>query len=170
MLPTTLSATGTADCKPRHRVHQDVGVHPLLRRVVMIGLALLALGLIVYAAMDSSTGLDNASEAKPPSVLRFEPPSGSEVLKQATVGIEVKTGYNAYLDINGVTIKTVADTPDGDGLRKIPMNGLYISYTPGPGRKVPALKSERNIVTAYVYKSEEGPASAVPIQWSFNAA
>lgn len=170
MLPTTLRVLGTADCKGTPSLHQDVTVHPLVRRFVMIGLALVALGLIVYAAMDSSGGLDNASLSKPPYVLRLEPQSGSEVLTQATVGIEVKTGYDAYLDINGVTIRNVVDTADGDGLKKIPMNGLYITYTPGPGRKVPKLKPEKNIVTAFVYKSEDGPASALPFQWSFDAA
>lgn len=145
-------------------------VHPLLRRFVMIGLALLALGLIVYAARDSSGGLDNASLAKPAYVLRLEPQSGSEVLRQATVGIEVKTGYDAYLDINGVTVQNVVDTADGDGLKKIPVNGLLITYTPGPGRKVEKLKSERNVVTAYIYRSDDGPASALPFQWSFDAA
>lgn len=145
-------------------------VNPLVRRLVMIGLAFVAVGLIVYAAMDSSGGLDNASLAKPPYVLRLEPQSGSEVLTQATVGIEVVTGYDAYLDINGVTIRNTIDTPTGDGLRKLPVNGLLIEYTPSPGQRVPKLRPERNVVTAFIYKVEDGAASAIPFQWSFNAS
>lgn len=124
----------------------------------------------VYACQNTVAGNDNVSESKPyPFVERLIPTSGANVLQQAQVGIDLATGYDAYLIINGVQITTVSTKPEVDGLNKTLSVGL-VTYTPGPGRKVERLLPARNEVTAMVWKQIDGPASAKPVFWTFNAA
>ena len=57
----------------------------------------------------AATGDEQSSSALPDYVDRLIPASGAEVLRQATVGIDVADGYDAYLVINGRRIATAED-------------------------------------------------------------
>src|SRR6476646_6572622 len=81
----------------------------LQRNSIIAVILLVALVGIVVAVRMAATGNDQSSAALPDSVDRLIPSSGAEVLQQATVGIDVAAGYDAYLEINGTTIKTAAD-------------------------------------------------------------
>jgi hypothetical protein len=140
---------------------------PLRRWGVRILVTVLLLGSLaglVWTATQAATGGDEASQTLPDSVDRLIPASGSEVLRQATVGIDVAAAHDAYLVINGTEIRTAED-----GLSKDLGSGL-ITYTPGPGKPVEALLPERNCVLALVWPQLEGERSARPVSWCFDAS
>jgi hypothetical protein len=130
-----------------------------------MGLLLLgAVAGLVVTVMLATTGDDATSDSTPEFVDRLIPPSGSEVLRQATVGIDVANGYDASLIINGTEIRSAEDglvTDLGSGL---------IQFTPGAGKPIESLEPEQNCVTALVWRTTEGERSAVPVSWCFNAA
>lgn len=130
----------------------------------MLVLLLGALGGLVATVMAASTGEDATSDTTPAFVDRLIPTSGSEVLRQATVGVDLANGYDAVLVINGVEVRSAED-----GLIRDPGSGL-IQFTPGPGRPVESLQPERNCVTALVWKVTEGEGAAVPVSWCFDAS
>ena len=109
------------------------------------------------------TGFDDASGALPDSVDRLIPASGAEVLRQSQVGIDVADGYDAYLLVNGVEIRS-----SKDGLIKDLGTGL-IQFQPGPDRPVEELNTNQNCVTAFVFDQREGPETAQPVTWCFQA-
>ena len=128
-------------------------------------MALLIIGSIagiVVAVMVASTGGDRTSETLPEYVDRLEPTSGSQILSQSTVGVDLAEGYDAFLIIDGKEIKTQAD-----GLIKQLSNGT-VMFTPGVGRAVESLPSGRNCVTAMVWEITEGERTAKPTNWCFN--
>lgn len=128
---------------------------------IMALLIIGALAGIVVATMAASTGDDRTSEVLPEYVDRLVPTSGSDVLSQSTVGVDVAEGYDAYLIIDGKEIKTQAD-----GLIRQPNKGI-VQYTPGEGRPVESLPSGRNCVTAMVWEITDGPKTAKPTNWCF---
>ena len=152
-------ATSTADV-PRPRRQLSDGVRRLIMGVLLVG-ALVGLVLTVRLA---TTGNDSTSESLPEFVDRLIPASGSEVLRQAGVGIDVAAGYDASLIINGTEIRTAED-----GLVKDLGTGL-IQFVPGPGKPVEALNPEKNCALALVWKQSEGEDTAQPVSWCFTAS
>lgn len=130
--------------------------------VIMALLIIGALAGIVVSVMIARTGDDRTSEVLPESVDRLIPTSGSEILAQATVGIDVKEGYAAYLIVDGKEIRSAAD-----GLVSQTGTGL-VQFTPAEGRPVTKLPSGRNCVTAMVWKVAESPKTAKPVNWCFH--
>ncbi len=137
---------------------------PLAQRLAIAGLLLVGLVGLVVTGVLATTGNDSTSSAAPDSVDRLVPASGAEVLTQATVGIDVAAGYDAYLIINGVEIRSAAD-----GLSKDLGTGR-VEFTPGEGKPVTALQPEQNCVVAIVWKQSEGPDRSEPVSWCFDAA
>jgi len=136
----------------------------LQRNLIIVGILVAAVVVIVVAVRMAATGDEQSSSALPAYVDRLIPASGSEVLRQATVGIDVAAAHDAYLEINGTPVRTAAD-----GLIKDLGTGL-IQYTPGPGKVVEELLPERNCIIAHVWKQEDGEASAAPVSWCFTAS
>ena len=87
---------------------------------------------------------------------------GIAVVRQAQVGIDLVDGYDAYLQINGVSIQTAEDglLKDGTGL---------VQFQPGPDRPIESLNPGQNCVTAFVWDQLEGQATAEPVAWCFDA-
>jgi len=136
--------------------------------IIASTIILVAGGLLIWVVQSAVTGDENASASKPAFVERLIPESGSEVLAQTTVGIDLSVEYDATLTINGVTVDAVVDRIEGNGLHKVPEVGL-IEFQPGPGKTVESLrKGERNNVIALVWKRSDGQASAQPVAWTFN--
>lgn len=148
----------TQPTAPAHRRRNDI-----VRRVVITVLIVGALVGIFVTGRMAITGGDETSGALPDSVDRLIPASGSEVLRQSQVGIDVADGYDAYLQINGVDVRTAED-----GLIKDLGTGLIL-FQPGPGRPVEELEANQNCVVAFVYDQLEGPNSATPVSWCFQA-
>ncbi len=140
-----------------------------LYRLAIVAVLVGAGALLVYVYNNSVTGDNETSESAPSYVERLIPASGTSVLRQSQVGIDLQTGYDGYLNINGVDIKNTVTTAGGDGLHKTLTVGL-ITYTPLPGNRIPLLKAGQNCITAEVWKQTDGPSTATPIYWCFMAA
>ena len=129
--------------------------------VVLVVGALTGLVLTVRAAPTSrSTG----SAGLPDGVERLIPSPESEVLAQTRVGVDLVSGYDGYLVVNGIEVRT-----SRDGLRKDLGTGS-IEVQPGPNAAIAALNPERNCVTAVIWKQSEGQTSSRAVPWCFNAA
>jgi hypothetical protein len=148
---------GPAPRRRRRRELPDRWAYTIMA-VLIVG----SLAGIVVAVMLASTGSDRTSEVLPDYVDRLLPTSGSEILSQSTIGIDIAAGYDAYLIVDGQEVKTAAD-----GLVKQLGTGL-IQFTPGPGRPVESLPSGRNCVTAMVWEASEGEQTAKPTNWCFD--
>ena len=130
---------------------------------------LLVGGLVVAAAVALAVGFavvdtsdpDDATQSE--IVERFIPRQGDEVLRQSELGIDLISGYDGTLAVNGV------DIPVEDQRRVPEQNQVY--FTPGEGKAVERLLAGRNCVTATVWKSAEGPGTANQRQfsWCFEA-
>jgi hypothetical protein len=135
----------------------------VVRRLVITVLIVGALAGIFFAGRLAVTGGDETSAGLPDSVDRLIPSSGAEVLRQSQVGIDVADGYDAYLTINGVEVRTAED-----GLIRDLGTGLIL-FQPGPGRPIEELNPNQNCVVAFVYEQTEGEDSAKPVSWCFEA-
>lgn len=153
------------DATPPAVTHQN-GPVPLKVKALLGVLLVAMIAIVVYVYDNSVTGPDQASLSKPEYVERLIPASGTEVLRQSTIGVDLKEGYDAYLVVNGVTIDNVANEDDDDGLRKAPSLGT-VEYVPGPGHRIKELQSPRQCVDAWVWKKLDGPTTATQVNWCF---
>jgi hypothetical protein len=141
-------------------------VNTTLRRVIITATLALVVVLAIYVNNNSVTGDDETSLSKPSYVERLIPDSGSDVPVQSQVGLDLATGYDAYLDINGVEIRNTVTNPTADGLQKTLTVGRIV-YVPMPGHRIEKLQSGLNCVTALIWRQEDGQASAKPLRWCF---
>ncbi len=158
------TANGNDDSAGKPSATNDRGLAPWARNTiaaVVVAGACLGLFLTVQAAV---TGDNNTSLALPDSVDRLIPASGDEVLAQAEVGIDLATGYDAYLIINGTEIRD-----EQDGLAKNLGLGR-VTYQPRPGSPIESLNPDKNCVIAMVWAQSDGPETAGPVPWCFTAA
>lgn len=159
-VPTGPSGTGSVDGAARRpRVRVSAATRRALLTVIILG----ALAGLFFVGQLAQTGTESTSTALPESVERIAPPSGSEVLRQASVEIIVAPGHDAVLQINGTRIEDAED-----GLIKDLGSGL-IRYQPAPGLPVESLESGSNTVVAEVWDQTEGRNSAQTVVWSFEA-
>lgn len=135
----------------------------LPRRILITLVVLGALAGIFVTGRLAVTGFEDTSGVLPDSVDRLIPPSGAEVLRQSQVGIDVADGYDAYLQINGVEVRNAED-----GLIKDLGTGLVL-FQPGPDRPIEELNTNQNCVVAFVYDQVDGPSTAQPVSWCFQA-
>lgn len=134
--------------------------------IAVIGL-LLAAGGLVWVERQSVTGDESTSFSKPSFVERLIPESGSGILSQDRIGIDLTVDYDATLTINGTEISEEVATIDGNGLHKVPEIGL-VEYQPGPGKTIESLrKGQKNNVIAMVWKRSDGRSTAQPVAWTF---
>lgn len=140
-----------------------VGPRDLARKLIITLVIVGALVGLFYTGRAAVTGPDSTSGSLPDSVERLIPASGSEVLRQSQVGLDVADGYDAYLVVNGVEIRTAED-----GLIKDLGTGLIL-FQPGPETPVESLNQGTNSVIAYVFDQTEGPTVAQPVSWRFEA-
>ncbi len=137
---------------------------PAKRNAIAAALIAVAIVGLYFTVRLAVTGESDASAALPDSVDRLIPASGDEVLTQSEVGVDLATGYDAYLIVNGTEIRSEAD-----GLTKDLGLGL-VTFSPGEGKPVESLLAERNCVIAMVWPQTDGEDAAEPVSWCFNAA
>lgn len=90
------------------------------------------------------------------------PRRNAQVPQQSTVGIDLVTGWEGTLVIDGVEIPL-------DELTLTPEIGL-IEYTPGDGKTVEDLQPGRNCVSAVIWRIADGRGVADrTIPWCFEA-
>ncbi len=102
------------------------------------------------------------------------PTEGSTVLRQSTIGIDVKPDHDALLVINGKVIDGLMELDSAgalirDGLNKNLESGL-ITYTPKAGGRVESLKKGKNCVQARVWATADRPEAGQTVSWCFNAS
>ncbi len=162
-VPTGPSETGADAAPVPQRRAPRFRVSDATRRALLTVLILSALAGLFFVGRFAQTGTESTATALPESVERVAPPSGSEVLRQASVEIIVAPGHDAVLQINGVRIETAED-----GLIKDLGSGL-IRYQPAPGLPIESLESGSNTVVAEVWDQTQGRGSAQTVVWSFEA-
>ena len=138
------------------------------RRLIIVAALAVAGVLLVWVYNNAQVGSDATSNALPAGVERLIPESGSDVLTQSLVGVDLANGYDADLEINGVRISNTAANPDDDGLRKNLTVGT-VEYLPGEGRRVEALEQGKNCVIANVWRQADGRSTSKPVSWCFDA-
>ena len=137
---------------------------PARRNAIAAVLVAVAVVGLFFTGRAAVTGDSNASQTLPDSVDPLIPTSGSEVLTQSEVGVDLATGYDAYLIINGTEVRG-----EEDGLVRDQGLGL-VKYQPGTGKPIESLAAEKNCVIAMVWPQAEGEEAAEPVSWCFNAA
>jgi hypothetical protein len=141
-------------------------VNNTLRRLLITAALAVVVVLAVYINNNAVTGDNETSLSKPSYVERLIPDSGSDVPVQSQIGLDLATGYDAYLEINGTEIRNTVTDPTADGLQKTLTVGRIV-YVPMPGHRIEKLQSGLNCVTAMIWKQEDGQATAKPLRWCF---
>jgi hypothetical protein len=127
------------------------------QRLVLIVPLLVAVlaGVLLWA--NNREGTPNADNKIVESV---SPEERSNVLQQSTVTIDMLSGWDASLVIDGRSI------PD-DQLTKVTSQGV-VSFEPGPGKEFEFLEAGQNCVTA-TYWPVNSPEQKFNKYWCFNA-
>ena len=132
----------------------------MLRRAVIGGLLLVAIGLFVLAG---SKGAEEVPAASISSAVEFLIPNDGSpsVLRQAEIGIDLEPGWVAILQINGREI------PEDQYRRVDPENQVF--FAPGEGKEIEQLPPGKVTVTALAWRpvDDETRANARPITWTF---
>ena len=124
------------------------------------------IGLIYVALRDGVSGDEATSNNLPAGVDRLIPTSGSNVLSQSTVGIDLAAGYDAYLIINDVEVRELATRDNEDGLVKIPTQNI-VQYSPAQTHRITELAAPRSCVIAMVYRTGKEATTPEPVSWCF---
>lgn len=136
----------------------------LVRRTVIGMLLLASAGLLWWSASfkakpTSPSLTDSAVEALTPE---NDTPN---VLRQSTIGIDLKPGWDADLVINGVNI------PQDEERNVEAQNQVF--FTPGDGKAIEALAPGLVRVTAIIWRPIDGQTreqGSRPVRWSFNVS
>ncbi len=130
-----------------------------VRRLVPGALAVLALGVFVYAFTLGRGTSDVVATAD--AVEQLVPARGAQVLRQAEIGIDLAPEWTALLVVNGVEI------PE-DQLRRVEAQN-QVFFTAGPGREIEELPAGLVQVTALIWRPVAGETreDADRVQWSF---
>lgn len=127
-----------------------------------------AVGAFVLAYLGSAASDDDSivsSGATSEFVEGLTPPSGSQVLQQSTVAIDLAPGWEATLDeIGGRSI------PEEDlVVRSNRQQPDTVEFTPGPDKALDALPAGRVCARATVWQVALGPEeSSRRISWCFS--
>tara|TARA_B100001142_G_C14340787_1_gene657791 strand:- start:949 stop:1365 length:417 start_codon:yes stop_codon:yes gene_type:complete len=133
-------------------------------------------GVILGFALSSQGSSDIRVEGNP-IIESLLPEPDSEVLRQSFVGIDLISGYEAELTINGVPIppdeinvlrdlENPRESAETSGSFGSTLNRFL--YQPLEGRSVPELLGDRNCVSA-VYWPLSDPEKRQRIDWCFTA-
>lgn len=126
------------------------GVIPALLLVVVVAIGYLAV---------SGEGGGGSPEAQ--VIESLIPGEQEATLQQGEVGIDLLTGWDASLTIDGVAI------PESQ-LDKVEDLGI-VTFTPGQGKAVEYWRAGQNCVTATYWQRATGPDQSFTRQWCFTA-
>jgi len=127
-------------------------------RLLLIGLlAVAVVGIVVlsHQSLQSSANLDNGV------VILLTPTDGSDILQQDTIGITLKTGYTATLDVNGTSL------PQSQVREVSYANQVAFSFEPGSGKAFTAWPEGKSCVDATYWKLADGPSHSSVEHWCF---
>jgi hypothetical protein len=131
------------------------------RRLLILLVAVLAIGGIVFAAQLAETGDDRDDLVLTGGdVERLIPSAGSEILAQDAVGVDLAPGFTAVLLLNGVEI------PEDQLNRR---NGVdEVLYRPAEDGAAVEYQAGENCVVALVWPVSESRAQSRTVSWCFN--
>lgn len=136
----------------------------VLRRVTIGALLLLAAGLVWYSA--SIKGEETPASLTDAAVEGLTPARDTPTaIRQAEIGIDLVSGYDADLIINGV------DIPQDEERNNAPLNQVF--FAPGEGKVIEALAPGEVTVTAIIWRPAEGESresGSREVSWSFRVA
>jgi hypothetical protein len=136
----------------------------VVRRIVITLLLLLAAAMVWYSA--SLKGAPESPSLTDAAVERLIPASDTpSAIRQSEIGIDLATGWEADLVINGVSI------PEDEERRNEPLNEVF--FTPGKGKVIEALAPGLVQVTAIIWRPIDGQtrdSGSRPVTWSFHVA
>ena len=147
------------------------------RFLVPVGIAAGAtIFILAFVLADTDTGDDVIFND--PAIEALLPVPGSEVLRQSQVGIDLASGFDAELVINGVPIprdqvNILRNAEDPDQSAEEP--GVFATtinrflYQPLEGRAVPELKGDENCVVATFWPLAD-PSDVRTTSWCFTVA
>ena len=125
--------------------------------VVALAGAVFAVAFIAFDSGDEDPVLQGGDAAVVETLI---PRRNAQVPQQTTIGIDLVTGWDAVLVVDGVEI------PE-DQLSRTPEIGL-VEFTPGEARAVEELDPGQNCVTAVIWSLEDGRGVADrTIPWCF---
>jgi hypothetical protein len=131
------------------------------RRLLILIVAVLAIGAIVFAAQLAQTGDDGRELVLTgQDVERLIPARNSEILAQESVGIDLAPGYTAVLSLNGVEI------PEDQLNRRAGINEIL--YRPREDGAAVEYDAGENCLVASVWPVAGTRAEARPVSWCFN--
>jgi hypothetical protein len=149
------------------------------RKLLTASLAIaFGLVLIVYALARSVTGDDAAN--LPGAVEEVTPAVASvQVPQQSTVIVDLQTGYEGYLEIDGLQLPTIRldevgriDAEPGEqivyppGVRFEPGNAT-LSFTPGADQEIESFAPGLHTLRVVFWKTTEGEEQARSFTWTF---
>ena len=133
-------------------------------RAVMTAAVVVAFAALFAGVRATTTESDQpvTVNGRPEVVEHLYPRNGAEVLRQVEVGIDLVSGYEGTLVLNGVPL------PEGE-LRLVPeQNQMF--FTPGPDKAVEKLSPGTNCAIAVVWESSEGRGvDDLTYRWCFDA-
>lgn len=128
--------------------------------VIVLAIAITLFGLAIRS-FDGGGDDPVLSDSDSAVVENLIPRRDAQVPQQSNVGIDLVTGWDGVLIVNGVNI------PE-DQLQVTPEIGL-IEFTPGEGKAVEALETGQNCVSAVVWRLADGRGVADrTIPWCFD--
>jgi hypothetical protein len=115
---------------------------------------------IVAGSVIGLTRLDNSESAATDAIIEsFIPAKDDKVLQQNNVGVDMLTGWDASLSINGVNI------PDDELTKTLELG--QVLFAPGPGRVIEALPPGQNYATVTYWQTRTGPDQSFTQTWFF---
>ena len=114
---------------------------------------------LIAAAVLWITNTGGESRASDAIIEARIPAANDKVLQQAEVGIDLLSGWDAQLTLNGKVI------PD-DQIRRIPAQSRY-TFTPGVGKEVEVYLAGQNCVLAKYWRIDK-PNSTFTDNWCFS--
>lgn len=150
------------------------------RRVVIVLLLLVAAGFVVAAARSGGGTTPSDDQV---AIVSFTPSPGSRVVRQSTIGVILRDGYDGRLTINGVAIPEVqmegAIDPESEAWQQLspaeqakgprPNAKERVLYRPGTGKAVADLDTGEVQVTVRYWKISEGESTAQTFTYSIYA-
>jgi preprotein translocase subunit Sec61beta len=138
---------------------------PLLspRRVVIALILVAAVLVLVVTWRGTQSGDGGGTGCANPAVVKWDACPGARILRQAQVGVELKTGFDGRITVNGIAVPESqmqgAIAPGSDAYEQLspeeralgprPNNKNVVSFQPGDGKVVEEFSGQVRVGIRY---------------------
>ncbi len=170
----TLSTAGVRADRPRRRLDRGLLIASL---AIAFGLV-----LVIFAVTSALTGDDGID--RPEAIETIQPVENAvQVLQQERVVVDLASGYEARLIIDGIELPTTVigqsdvdpfEQPEPGQQVDLPTTAVYdpgnavISFQPVEGALIESFTQGIHEVRVIYWRIEEGPEQALSYRWQFN--